>query len=198
MIHESDKENSEKKAKVEMTDGNVSSYKWIQDKYGNWNLEKIKKEDPKECNQNDKKAIEKNEIKTLDNTQRIKQDTFVMTEWGVGKVNKIEDEIATVIIEGQPVEFPKETLTTSLPVFLCILCKEITFWVDIKVEFFYNIATLKSKIAQFIKCHHSQIIIIHHGLKVDKKSLPLIEMGIYERDVILVVIKDPQELNILR
>ena len=49
-----------------------------------------------------------------------------------------------------------------------------------------------------MKCHHSQIVIVHNGAKVDKKGLSLIEMGIYENAVILVVIKDPQELMIVR
>ena len=189
------KENIEKQTNADFVNGNISSHKWNQDKYGNWILEAINKDEANEFSQPKDKSLEK---KILNNTERIKQETFVMTEWGIGKVTKIVDDIATVLIEGNPVEFHKETLTTSLPIYLCILCKDNTYWIDLIIEFFYNISILKSKIAQFMKCHHSQIIIIHKGVKVDKKNLSLMEMGIYERDILLVVIKDPQELNIIR
>jgi hypothetical protein len=173
----------------------VSSYKWTQDKYGNWVLEKCSKED---TSKTQSKTEENNDIKVLDNTERIKPEGFVMTEWGVGRVKKIENGKVTVTIEGNPVEFSKETISTHTPVYLCILSKDVTYWVSLKIEYFYTIAVLKSKIAQFMKCHHSQIVIVHNGAKVDKKGLSLIEMGIYENVVILVVIKDPQELMIVR
>ena len=173
----------------------ISSFKWNQDKYGNWILEKCSKEEP---SISEPKPDSISENRVLDNTERIKLDGFVMTEWGVGKVKKIENGIVTVIIEGNPIDLSKDNISTYLPVYLCILSKDITYWVSIKIEFHYTIGYLKTKIAQFMKCHHSQIVIVHNGAKIDKKGLSLFDMGIYENDVILVAIKDPQELMIVR
>jgi hypothetical protein len=176
----------------------IKNYRWTQDRFGNWALEKVMKDEKKEEEREEGRSADKSENNVIDNTERVKQDSYVMTEWGIGKVKKLENGIATVLIEGNPAEFPKEMLPTSLPVYLCILCKDMTYWVSLKVEFFYNIGILKSKIAQFMQCHHSQIVLVHSGAKIDKKTVSIMELGVYENDVILALIKDPQELQIFR
>lgn len=147
-----------------------------------------------------KLSTEKEKIttKVIDNSEKYKVDMIVMTEWGIGKIISInEGGIAIVKIEGSEVEFPLMSLNTSLTVYCCILCKDSSNWIEIKVEFDFAVYALKKKIALMLRCHPSQVILIHGGRKVDK-NVNIFELGIYEKDVFLAIIKDPQELSVMR
>jgi hypothetical protein len=142
---------------------------------------------------------QKRENSIIDNSERYKPDMLVMTEWGIGKIANInpESQIGVVKIEGNEVEFPLSTLNTALTIYLCILCRDSTMWAEVKIGFDYTTNLLKKKICSFVKCHQSQIVLIHSGQKIDKNQ-NIFELGVYEKDVFLAVIKDPQELFILR
>lgn len=165
---------------------------WKQDKYGNWILDKTT------VGKKPHEKLEKSDL--IDNSVSLKLDSLVMTEWGVGKVtnSKLEDGTVQVKIEENQLAFSPESIKVNLDIYLCILCKDSSYWVDMKIDFGFTIQSLKQKISQFIKCHPSQIVIIHSGAKVDKKNQSLVDIGVYEKDVFLIAIKDPQELSIFR
>ena len=136
-------------------------------------------------------------IKVIDNTEKFKVDMVVMTEWGLGKIIKISQGIASIKIEGTDVDFPLMSLNTMITIYLCILSKETTSWAEIKIPFDYLVHDLKTKIARITNSHHSQVLLVHNGAKI-QKNVNIFELGIYEKDTFLVIIKDPREIEISR
>ena len=135
--------------------------------------------------------------KIIDNTEKFKLDMVVMTEWGLGKILNIDGGVALVKIEGTEIEFPLFNLNTSITIYLCILMRDGTSWAEIKVPFDYFVKDLKIKIARITKCHNSQVILVHNGAKIEK-NLNIFDLGVYERDTFMAIIKDPQEYQMIR
>jgi hypothetical protein len=137
-------------------------------------------------------------MKIIDNTEKYKNEMIVMTEWGIGRIGSISTEgIAVIKIEGSEVEFPLSSLNTCLTVYLCILLKENCFWAEVKLGFDCSVYGLKKRVAQLIKCHPSQVVIVHGGKKIET-NVGIFELGVYEKDVFLAVVKDPKEYFITR
>jgi len=167
---------------------------WVQDKFGR-NILSVK-DDLKFGKKNSEININENVI--IDNSEKFKDGLEVMTAWGLGKVvAKNESGTYTIKIEQTEVEFPPEDIKLNYSVYCCILCKDHTYWSEIKLDFNSSLTAFKKKISSFIKCHPSQIVIIYNGNKLENiKNLE--ELGIYDKCIFLVAIKDPQELSILR
>ncbi len=157
-------------------------------------LEDIPENNPSNTNPSDTPKFH-----IIDNTEKYKTDMTVMTEWGVGKILSINPEtsIAMVKIEGSEVEFPLLSLNTAITIYFCVLSAGSDCWCEMKVSFDYTSQDLKSKLSAYLKCHSSQIVLIHNGMKI-QKSDNIFELGVYERDVFLAVVKDTQELYINR
>jgi len=140
---------------------------------------------------------DENVIKVIDNEEQFKSGMVVMTEWGLGTIVKISEEIASVKIEGTDVDFPLISLNTMISIYLCIVTKDTTTWAEVKLPFDYLINDLKIKVARIINSHQSQVLLVHNGAKIEK-NVNVFELGIYERDTFLAIIKDPQEFKIFR
>ena len=188
--------------KLELPEKNIfRKFSWKQKTNGEYNIA------PREANSNEYSLrklsqhpvnTKPNHMKILNNNEKFKNSMSVMTEWGVGKIlNLLENDIALCRIEGSDIEFPLMNLNTSLTIYICILCKDSSYWTEIKLGFDYTVNQLKQKISTIVKCHPSQIVIVHNGRKVTK-SVNVFELGIYEKDVFLAIIKDPNELTVLR
>lgn len=137
-------------------------------------------------------------MQIIDNTEKFKPQMVVMTEWGIGTIDSISSEgIAVIKIEGSEVEFPLSGLNTCLTVYLCILQKENCIWAEVKLGFDCSVYGLKKRVAQLIKCNPSQIVIVHGGKKIET-NVGVFELGVYEKDVFLAVVKDPKEYFITR
>jgi len=171
-----------------------SEYCWSQDKYGRNVL--TSKENIKDATK--KSDISKTQNIILDNLERFKTDMEVMTAWGLGKIiNKTETGLFRIKIESTEVEFSPEDIKLNYSVYCCILCKDHTYWAEIKMDFNMSLGAFKKRISTFIKCHPSQIVIIYNGNKLENiKNLE--ELGLYDKCTFLVAIKDPHELSILR
>jgi hypothetical protein len=175
---------------------------WRQKQNGEFKIEK-RDNNPNHINLARKLSVNQTtpsakQMKVLNNNQKFKIGMSVMTEWGVGKIlNIMEGDIALCSIEGSDIEFPLGSLITSLSVFICILCKDSSNWAEAKIGFDFSVNNLKQKISKMIKCHPSQIVIVHNGSKVIKNT-NIFDLGVYEKDVFLAIIKDPTELSILR
>ncbi len=167
---------------------------WTQDKYGR---NKLSIKDELKLNKQ-KSSQTKQEKIILDNTEKFKEGLEVMTAWGLGRVVKHnENGLYAIKIEGNEVEFPADDLKLNYIIYLCILCKDNTYWCEMKIDFNLSLTQLKRKISTFIKCHPSQIVVIYNGSKLENlKNLE--ELGLYDFCTFLVAIKDPQELSILR
>jgi len=137
-------------------------------------------------------------ISVIDNTEKYKIGNTVMTDWGIGIIKLINDNnTAMVNIESNEVEFPLINLSTFFTIFFCVLKNDSCSWLELKINLDCLVNGLKEKLGNVIECHPSQIVLIHGGNKIDK-NCNIFELGAYERDVFLAVIKDVQELVVSR
>jgi len=133
----------------------------------------------------------------FDNTDKLKVDKYVITEWGLGKIVKKENQIVTVDIYGNPAEFPESSIKLNYSITVLVLINETSFLLDIKVDSSTSIKKFKKKIAEIVNSHSSLIVLVHGGRKVeDEKSI--LELGIYDKDSFMAVVKDPAETFVSR
>ena len=151
-----------------------------------------------EIQENNDKANEKiNDI--IDFSERIKKDIIVNTEWGPGRIKSVDKENKTclIAIESDELSFPIMSVNPSLNIYACIIDKLKTHWMLMKVNFSDTALSIKQKIGKLYQVHHSQIVLIHSGYVVtDNKSV--FDMSLFEKDDILVVIKDKKEFSFKR
>ena len=172
---------------------NNTDFCWTQDKYGRSKL--IHKD---EIKVKESKADKKTENLVIDNSEKYKEGLEVMTAWGLGKyVRRNENGLIAIKIEATEVEFQEEDIKLNHTIVCCILCKDNTYWTELKLDLNTSLTGFKKKISTFIKCHPSQIVIIYNGNKLENLR-NLEELGLYDKCIFLVAIKDPQELVILR
>jgi hypothetical protein len=133
----------------------------------------------------------------MDNRDKLKIDKFVITEWGLGKIIKKDNQIITVDIYGNPAEFPESSIRLNYSITVLVLINEASFLLDIKVDSSTSIKRFKKKIAEIVNSHSSLIVLVHSGRKVeDEKSI--LELGIYDKDTFMAVVKDPSETLVSR
>jgi hypothetical protein len=147
---------------------------------------------------NNLNSLKKSENVILDNTDRLKKDMIVMTAWGLGKI-KGKNEVGQYIIsiESNEVTFGIEDIKLNYIVYCCILCKEETYWTEVKLDFNTSLSSFKKKISSFVKCHPSQVVVIYGGKKLEGIN-NLEELGLYDKLTFLIAIKDIQEYSALR
>lgn len=178
-----------------------AKFRWLQDSTGSYKLISMDEanKDVKTQTRSRSESKDLKEDNVIDNTKRFKENMSVMTEWGVGNITKLDAEMtkATIKIEGTELEFPLTAVRTELNIYCCILNKEGTQWAEVKLNFDATTLMIKKKIASLCNCHHSQVVLVHNGSKI-KRNLTISELGLYEREILLCVIKDPIEHSIIR
>jgi len=133
----------------------------------------------------------------LDNTDKFKIDKFVITEWGLGKIIKKENNLITVDIYGTQQEFVENAIKLNYTITVLVLIGENSYLLDLKVDSSTTILRFKKKIADIVNTHSSLIVLVHGGRKVeDEKSI--LELGIYDKDSFMAIVKDPSESVISR
>lgn len=135
--------------------------------------------------------------RTFDNTDKFKLDKFVITEWGLGKIVKRENQIITVDIYGNPAEFAESAIKLNYSITILVLIHDNSYLLDLKVDSSTTINKFKRKIADIVNTHSSLIVLVHGGKKVeDERSI--LELGIYDKDSFMAIVKDPTEIQLFR
>lgn len=197
----------ETKLSQEYIDNNPSNifslYQWKQGKDGkihflNINnpnqIENIKKENNSintQINITKPSKLERT-TRIYDNTEKYKLESFVVTEWGLAKITKKENQIISVTIDGNPAEIPESQIKLNYCVNVLVLINESSYLLDLKVDPSTSINDFKKKIAEFVNSHSSLIVLIHGGKKVEEPK-NIVDLGIYDRDSFMALVKDPSE-----
>ena len=144
--------------------------------------------------------INNNQPNVLDLTEQIKPGMLVMSEWGEGKVISINKTDQTIVlsIEGENHSFNISTVNPLINIFVCVVIKNKTNWLNLKIFFDDNCFNIKSKISKIFKCHINQIILIHNNKKITDNNKSTFNMGLYENGCLLCVIKEKEDSLNLR
>jgi len=132
-----------------------------------------------------------------DNTDKMQLEKYVITEWGLGKIVKKENQIVTVDIYGNPAEFPESAIKLNYSLTVLVLIGESSLLLDLKVDSSTTISKFKKKIAEIINSHSSLIVLVHAGRKVEHEK-SILELGIYDKDSFMAVVKDASETLVSR
>ena len=146
-----------------------------------------------------KETEEKKGDDFIDMSEKIKKDAIVNTEWGPGKIISVDkaNQTCKIKIENEELSFPLMSVNPSLNIYACIIDKSKTNWAMLKVTFQDTSLSIKQKIAKMYQVHHSQIILIHAGVVIsDNKGV--FDIGLFENDDLLIVIKDKKEFAFKR
>jgi len=133
----------------------------------------------------------------LDITDKLQLDKYVITEWGLGKITKKENQIVTVDIYGNPAEFAASAIKLNYSITILVLFGENSLLLDLKVDSSTTISKFKKKIAEIVNSHSSLIVLVHSGRKVENEK-SILELGIYDKDSFMAVVKDPAETLVSR
>lgn len=133
----------------------------------------------------------------MDNTDKLKLDKYVITEWGLGKIIKKENQLVTVDIYGNPAEFPESAIKLNYSITVLVLIGDGSLLLDLKVDSSTTISKFKKKIAEIVNSHASLIVLVHSGRKVENEK-SILELGIYDKDSFMAIVKDPSETVISR
>lgn len=135
----------------------------------------------------------------IDFSEKVKKDSIVNTEWGPGRVKSVNKENKTCLveIESNEVSFPILSVNPSINIYGCIIDKMKTHWMLMKINFNDTALSIKQKIGKIFQVHHSQILLIHSGYVVTE-NVSVFDMGLFEKDDILIVIKDKKEFSFKR
>lgn len=133
----------------------------------------------------------------LDNTDKMQLEKYVITEWGLGKIVKKENQIVTVDVYGNPAEFPESAIKLNYSVTVLVLIGESSLLLDLKVDSSTSISKFKKKIAEIVNSHSSLIVLVHSGRKVEHEK-SILELGIYDKDSFMAVVKDAAETAVSR
>ena len=142
----------------------------------------------------DKKSTQTtNDNDVLDMSDRLKKNTTVLTEWGTASLVSINKSTkkCEVKVEGQTVTLDLDTIKPFITVYMCIVDKIKTHWGMMKIGYSDTTNTLKKKIALLYNVNPLQVVLVHNGCKI-KEDIGIFEMGLFEFDDMLVVIKDKQ------
>lgn len=159
----------------------------------------IEQEEFKEEEQIDKK-VKKSEQKIYTCGEKITVNQMVNCDWGQGKIISIdkENQTAKVKIEGQEISLPISTLISDMNIYVLAIDKSGTNWIMLKVSYNDNVKKVRMKIANLYNVHYTQVVIIHNSRYVRSSDQSVFEIGLYEKDTILAVIKDKKEFNFTR
>ncbi|MCQ2818905.1 MAG: hypothetical protein MJ252_16690 [archaeon] len=177
---------------------------WHQRENGKFKLslknEKDKGETEKEENNFNEENKELNKEKTLEFNDDFKEGMFVMTEWGPGKITSVNrsDKSCNVKIEDSTVPFPYDTLKASLNIYLCIVEKSKQYWGIINVQFTDTVKGIRIKIGRILNVHYSQVVILKSGKQLKSNDRTILDLELFEKDELLVVIKDEAEKRNIR
>lgn len=143
---------------------------------------------------------QKNKNEILDMSENLKLNSMVNTEWGPGKIILInkEAQIVKIRIEGQEQEFPFNSINPFLQIYVCIISENKIHWSLLKIALGENLYYIKNKIGNMYKVHPSRVLIIHAGKKIKDYSVNIYNLGIYEKDELLVVIREPVQFSKFR
>lgn len=175
--------------------------KWHKNDDGIYYLSNNENSKNKEKNES-KEDNEKNskKVNILELCDEYKSGMFVMTEWGPGKISSVnlEEKTCKVKIEDQECPFPFDTIKTSLNLCVCIVDKIKTYWGLINIQFTDTVKSLRIKIGNILNVHFSQVIIVKGGQKLKNNDSSILDLDFFEKDKILVVIKDETEKRFFR
>ena len=142
----------------------------------------------------DKKSTQtNNENDVLDMSDRLKKNSTVLTEWGTASLVSINQSTkkCEVKVEGQTVTLDLDTIKPFITVYMCIVDKIKTHWGMMKIGYGDTTNTLKKKIALLYKVNPLQVVLVHNGSKI-REDIGIFEMGLFDFDDMLVVIKDKE------
>lgn len=182
--------------KSKITSEPMKELSWTQLANGYSALQAIKKKEEHLMKRSDTVSIsnQAKDKKTLDNSVKFKVDKMVFTEWGIGKITSVSNESRSckVKIEGDEVSFGFDFITPFINIFFCVLTKSRNDWIALKFNIGDIVGTIRRKLSTIYVCHYSQILLVHSGEKLTSDSEKLSELGLFEGDEMLAVVKDPQ------
>ena len=141
-----------------------------------------------------------NQPDVLDLTEQIKPGMLVMTDWGEGKVISINKTEQTIVlsIEGENHSFNISAVNPFIYIYICVVVKNTTNWLNLKIFYDDNCYNIKSKISKIFKCHINQIILIHNNKKITDNNKSTFNMGLSKNGCLLCVIKEREDSLNLR
>ena len=141
-----------------------------------------------------------NKPDVLDLTEQIKPGMLVMTDWGEGKVISINKTEQTIVlsIEGENHSFNISAVNPFIYIYICVVVKNTTNWLNLKIFYDDNCYNIKSKISKIFKCHINQIILIHNNKKITDNNKSSFNMGLSKNGCLLCVIKEREDSLNLR
>jgi hypothetical protein len=167
------------------------------DKNDNDNSRENSKENLKEKLKEKEAQCSSRESRTFDNREKFKLGKSVITEWGLGKIIKIDGSLIFVDIYGNPSEFYESTLKNFYKINILVLINNSSLILEINVDCSLTLSSFKKKIAEIINTHPSLIVLVHSGRTI-KKDTYMLELGIYDNDNFMVIVKDPIETCVTR
>ena len=149
----------------------------------------------KDKNKEDNKEDEPNKDNILDLSDKFKIDMIIPSDWGPGKVVRVNKETRKVVlkIEGQEQTFDMFELQSHLSVYIHVYLKDINFQ-DRRIIISSNltmddtIGKIKKRIAGIFNTEEKNVIIVHNGEKMTNDSLKVSDGGFFVGDNLLVVI----------
>ena len=146
-------------------------------------------------NQEEKILDESKKDNILDLSDKFKIDMIIPSDWGPGKVVRVNKETKKVVlkIEGQEHTFDMFELQTHLPVYIHVYFKDLNLK-DKRIILSSNlslddtIGNIKKRIAGIFNAEEKNVIIAHNGEKISDNNLRVSDCGFYVQDTLLVVI----------
>lgn len=149
---------------------------------------------------NENSNINNNKPDVLDLTEQIKIGMLVMTDWGEGKVISINKTEKTLVIniEGNNHTFNISDVNPLINIYILVVIKNTTNWLNLKIFSDDNCFNIKSKISKIYKCNINQIILIHNNKKIIDNNKSTFNMGLAENCSLLCLIKEKEDCLNLR
>jgi hypothetical protein len=166
---------------------------WKENAKGKWILGK------RECLNVEGSEIEETDIITFDmagydeeNTDKIAEGQFVLSEMGKLKVNKIEEGQAFLQLEeGEPIPVPLETVRKFINVNIVLLGKSKNHLLEnFSIDINSSPQTFKSNLSERINIREEDINIYHNEKKLECEYFHLSE--IKDGDTLLVGFEQPE------
>ena len=141
------------------------------------------------------KNKEKKSNNIIDFSDQFQVDTIVSTDWGPGKVIRVNREAKKVLvkIEGEEKEFNMHELRATTQILVHIYFKNLEL-IDKRIMYLTTITAgetvldMKKKVANILGTNDSCVTLVHSGIKLTSNNQKFSEIGFYEQDNILAVV----------
>ena len=140
-------------------------------------------------------SVNNNKKEILDLSDNFKINSIVMSAWGPGKITYVNKDLHKVKlrIEDEEQEFDFSALNPFIQIYICIVNENNIKWTLLKFNLSDTCYIIRNKIGNLLNIHSSRVLLIHRGYKIKDYNKTIFSLGLFEKDELLCVIREPIE-----